>query len=277
MHRYLANAPRVIAVIAADPIEACFTFRTKLVEQREHRKSRWPYVPDGDWERRLHDGLDAAYPCEAAAEFAALWPEIIGPLCARGMKLGPATFGIWNDGDPEFLRAIWCLARHVRPQNVVETGVAHGLTTRVVLEALARNGLGHLWSIDLPPALDHDLHGEIGIAVGANFRERWSYIRGSSRRRLPGLLRQLGQIDLFIHDSMHTEDNVRFELEHAWSALAPGGALVADDVDLNWGFHAFTRELPAGCSLLCQSEPLAPDPRRYDGKGLFGIVCKPPA
>ena len=36
-------------------------------------------------------------------------------------------------------------------RKVVETGVAHGVTSRFILEALERNGRGFLWSIDLPP------------------------------------------------------------------------------------------------------------------------------
>jgi hypothetical protein len=57
---------------------------------------------------------------------------------------------------------------------------------------------------------------------------------GSSRRRLPKLLSELDQIDLFIHDSLHSERNVRFELDRAWTKLRPGGAIIVDDVDANW-------------------------------------------
>jgi predicted O-methyltransferase YrrM len=192
------------------------------------------------------------------------------------MRVGPASFGIWNDGDPEFVRAVWCLACHLKPAHVVETGVARGLTTRFILEALRRNAKGHLWSIDLPPQLDRELHGEIAAAVGESGRERWTYVRGSSRRRLPPLLAALGGIDLFIHDSMHTEDNVRFELDRAWRALRPGGALMVDDIDLNRGFATFFRDFAGHSSLVCQAEPLEPDPRRFDRKGLFGIVLKSP-
>jgi hypothetical protein len=39
---------------------------------------------------------------------------------------------------------------HLRPDTVVETGVAHGVTSRVIREGLERNRSGHLWSVDLP-------------------------------------------------------------------------------------------------------------------------------
>jgi len=101
----------------------------------------------------------------------------------------------------------------------VETGVARGVSSRFILEALERNGGGRLWSIDQPPPLDPELNGQVGAAVNASCRRRCSYIHGSSRRRLPRLLPWLESIDLFLHDSIHTEYNTRFELEIcAWSS-----------------------------------------------------------
>jgi hypothetical protein len=59
------------------------------------------------------------------------------------------------------------------------------------------------------------------------------------------VLSHLGEIDLFVHDSLHSERNVRFELDRAWAALRPNGALVVDDIDANWGFRSFTQTFPA--------------------------------
>ena len=202
-----------------------------------------------------------------------VWHQVIGELEAKGIRTGPESFQWWNDGDAGFVRAIWCLTRHLRPKNVVETGVAHGVTSRFILEALKRNGDGHLWSIDLPP-LERFWRGEIGIAVGSGHSDRWTYIRGSSRRRLPGLLRERGQIDLFVHDSRHSERNVRFELDRIWPTLGPKGAVVVDDIDANWGFQSFTQTIPDQQSLICEAEPLRPDLRRFNKKGLFGIILK---
>ena len=41
------------------------------------------------------------------------------------------------------------------------------------------------------------------------------------------LLAELGEIDLFVHDSSHTMRNLRFEFEHAWGAIAAGGYTIA--------------------------------------------------
>jgi hypothetical protein len=150
------------------------------------------------------------------------------------------------------------------------------VTSRIILEALHTNGGGHLWSIDYPP-LDPTWHPQIGIAVGNRFSDQWTYIKGSSRRRLPGLLSSIGPIDLFVHDSLHSTNNVRFELERAWSALDSKGAVVVDDIDSNRGFQLFTHDFRGHHDLICEAEPLQPDPRRFNQKGLFGIIIKTPA
>ena len=98
--------------------------------------------------------------------------------------------------------------------------------------------------------------------------------RGSSRRRLPALLDKIGPIDLFIHDSLHTADNVLFELRQAWPHVRAGGAVVVDDVDVNNGFRMFLAETPHARSWVCEAEPIRPDDRRSNNKGMFGIILK---
>jgi Methyltransferase domain len=272
--RYLLKHPVTgIADLAADPIETWTTIREAYAEKREERRPQCPYQPDYNWERLLHEALGAPWPCNETSEFSGLWPEVITELEAKGIRAGPESFQWWNDGDAGLVRAIWCLTRHLRPKKVVETGVGHGVTSRFILEALKRSGDGHLWSIDLPP-LNRFWRQQVGLAVGDRQSDRWSFVKGSSRRRLPGLLSGLGQIDLFIHDSLHSERNVRFELEQAWAVLGPNGAIVVDDVDANWGFQFFIQTIPGHLSLICEAEPLHPDLRRFNKKGLFGIILK---
>ena len=277
--RYLLKHPVAgFADLAADPIETWTTIREAYAEKayaerHEERRVQCPYEPDLGWEQQLHEALGVPWPCDEAREFLELWHQVIGELEAKGIRPGPESYQWWNDGDAGFVRAIWCLTRHLRPKKVVETGVAHGVTSRFILEALNRNGDGHLWSIDLPP-LERSWRQQIGMAVGDGHSDRWTYIKGSSRRHLPGLVYELGQIDLFIHDSLHSERNVRFELDRTWPILGAKGAVVIDDVDANWGFQLFRQTIPDRLSLICEAEPLRPDLRRFNKKGLFGIILK---
>jgi hypothetical protein len=272
--RYFLRHPvRAAAAITSKPLEIWTRVQESYVAHRERPVPPDLYKAEDAWDRRMHELLGVTWPCQASLEFPALWSEVIEELEVKGIRVGPETFQGWNDGDIGLVRAIWCLTRHLRPRKVVETGVLHGITSRFVLEALERNGVGHLWSIDLPP-LEHIYQDQTGMAVSSRFQARWTYIRGSSSRRLPGLLSKLGQIDLFIHDSLHSEHNVRFELDKAWAALRPGGAVVVDDIDANWGFQTFT-QASSGCpSIICEAEPIRPDLRRFNKKGLFGIILK---
>lgn len=207
LRHYLKHPLRAVAAIAAEPLEIWTVLQEGYLAQHERPVPRGLYEAEDGWDRRMHERLGLPWPCPATSEFVVLWPKVIGELEAKGIRVGPDTLYGWNDGDAGLMRSIWCLTRHLRPRNVVETGVLHGVTSRLILEALERNGSGHLWSIDLPP-LEDGLQDQIGIAVDDRSRARWTYIRGTSKRHLPGLLSKLGQIDIFIHDSLHSERNV---------------------------------------------------------------------
>lgn len=260
-----------------DPIEVWVRIQSDIAERAERNKPRYqhsPYTVTVDWERRLHEVLGVSWPCQASAEFWDLWEQVLEPFKTKQIHIGRGAFDGWGDGESGMTRAAWCLVRHLRPKFVVETGVARGFTTRMILEGLEQNGAGHVYSIDLPPPLRPDLHQQIGAAVRGDLRHRWTYVKGTSQRHLPRLLAELGQVDLFIHDSAHTEYNTRFELEKAWSALKPGGFVMADDIDYSSAFNDFQRSRSGHPFLVCHAEPLEADPIRFDSKGLFGIAQK---
>lgn len=272
--------------LLADPVEVALNLHAKLAERVELRAKRargaggfmpWPpcpYAVDDDWERRMHELLDVPWPCAESERFWELWSQVRGSLEAKRLELGRGAFAGWGDGEPGLVRAVWCLVLHLRPNAVVETGVARGITSRFILEALAHNRRGHLWSIDLPPPLDPALHHQVGVAVPEHLRGNWTYVRGSSRRRLRSLLAQLGEIDMFVHDSRHTERNVLFELGRAWNALNSEGVVVVDDIDLNRGFHSFRSAHGDEPCVVCLAEPLRPDPGRQEDRGVFAVMKK---
>ena len=217
-----------------------------------------------DWAPILHKAIDVPWPCQESEQFGRVWDATVSGLTAAGLRVGLASYRGWNDGDRAQAEAIWCLVAHLRPATVVETGVAHGLTSRVILEGLHRNGNGHLWSVDLP-AVDPALHHEIGMAVTKDLRSRWTYVEGTSRRRLPELVRRLQQVDLFIHDSLHTTRNTCFELRTVWPALPPGGVAVVDDIHRNLGFNYFIERVVPGAWFAT---------RHITGDGLWGAAIK---
>lgn len=143
-----------VAATTRDPIEAWIRLESDVAERTEDQKPRYqqsPYVVTDDWERRLHEILGVSWPCQASAEFWPLWAEVLRPFNAKQVRIGRGAFDGWGDGEPGLTRAAWCLVRHLQPAHVVETGVARGFTTQMILEAFKQNGAGHLYSIDLPP------------------------------------------------------------------------------------------------------------------------------
>jgi len=226
---------------------------------RTAARERHGYVPDPDWEQRLHALLGAPWPCPERGRFDALWDAVAEEL--GGGADGAHTW----DADPAFARAAFCAAAHAGARTVVETGVARGVTTRCFLEALGDDG--HLWSIDLLPR-DEAVAAMSRAAVPARLHDRWTYLAGSSRRHLAPLLAELGAIDLFAHDSHHTAPTMRMEFAAAWPRLRSGGVLLSDDVHENAAFAELAAALPADHVLIAQEESKA---------GLLGVAVKPRA
>ena len=221
------NTPALNAVRLAftEPTTLLDRLRTGSELRRRGRKPRQtsPHEIDLSWEKSLHDVLGMSVVCSVREEFVDLWAEI-----KSAMQKGNERIGETFDADEHLGLATWCAVRHLKPTVVLETGVARGVTSWIILEALHRNDYGHLWSVDLPRlawAFD------AGDDVPEGLRQRWTFLRGSSKRLLGGVLEQAPPVDLFIHDSLHTEENVRFELETVWPALADGGLVIVDDID----------------------------------------------
>jgi hypothetical protein len=252
---------RISRSLATEPIETLL-----YVPEQVGRRFDRPvaYDVEEDWGLPFHRMLGLPWPCPELDSVRRLWGEIGADLTARGLSFGRYTYGQYSDADAALGAATWCAVRHLRPAKVLETGVARGATSRVILEALSSNGDGHLWSVDLPHLFAPELHGETAAAVPDGRHDRWTYVRGSSRRRLPQLLSRMGQIDMFVHDSLHTARNMSFEMKTVWPALRGGGIMLVDDV-YNQAFRDFVREADRQDSMVCRSA---------DGTWMFGVIRK---
>jgi predicted O-methyltransferase YrrM len=243
---------RIAGLVLRHPIEALDRLRGRIERWREPPSIR-TIRPEESWQRLLHQRLGRSWPCSEIATFWELWG-------AMGRELGSLGFG--HDLDSAPAAGLWCIARHLGTKSIVETGVARGVTSRVLLEAMGPDGM--LWSVDLPPLLPGWVD-QVGVAVPDRLRSRWRYIRGSSRRCLPRVLANAGTIDLFVHDSLHTSATMAFELGVAWGYLRPGGVVVADDIDMNSVFAEFAARSDSAWSLVA---------RDLSKAHCFGVVWK---
>jgi predicted O-methyltransferase YrrM len=121
---------------------------------------------------------------------------------------------------------VYCYVRLMNPQRVIETGVAAGVSTSIVLEALRRNeNDGELVSIDITE--------KVGEVIPNHLKENWSLEVLSKRNHknsLVSLLIANQNCEVFLHDSNHSNDWQIFEFTTALDELKNCSVLFFDDV-----------------------------------------------
>lgn len=137
--------------------------------------------------------------------------ELERELSERMSHSGTATpYPPFYNASLAYARACWIACQVTKPAIVVETGVAAGFSTSFILHSLEVSGGGVLHSIDVHPFDVRDR--DVAWLVPSELRNRWVFHRARSRRRLPPLLREVGEVDVFSHDGLHTLETMRFEL-----------------------------------------------------------------
>jgi predicted O-methyltransferase YrrM len=146
-----------------------------------------------------------------------------------------------------FGKFLFFIVRCVKPQIMIETGVAHGVSSWTILNAIHKNGSGKLFSIDLPN-LDLKSYNPQNIAQTSGWvvpellRPYWELQLGASSELLPKLVERLPKIDMFFHDSDHSYDNMMFEFRTVFPKMGPQSLIISDDVHKNESFSDFVEE-----------------------------------
>ncbi len=187
-------------------------------------------------------------------------PERLGPWLAEIPQLAPLERALrqaHEGGGRTFyaqFRApfeLYMMTRASRPDNVVETGVSSGISSAHFLAALGQNHRGTLHSVDRPlvQARATLAKGESevsvppghssGWAIPESDRGDWDLRLGLSQEKLPALVKEIGSVDIFLHDSYHTPTHLKFELETIRPKLHPGSIVMADNT--TWTGQAFPR------------------------------------
>ena len=166
--------------------------------------------------------------------------------------------------DEESGLLLYAVCKILKPEVVVETGVAYGLGSTFILKALHENKKGKLFSIDgiFRPWQSKKM---IGAAIPEPLRNKWSISYGSSSKLLKQVLDSHSSIDIFFHDSLHTYNNMIFEFKKAWPFIREGGLLLSDDVGSNDSFHDFCSEM--------KLDPILFSQKKSDNS-YFGIIKK---
>jgi predicted O-methyltransferase YrrM len=139
----------------------------------------------------------------------------------------------------------YALVRAFKPELIVETGIASGVSSYYILQALKVNGSGTLHSIEIDDRSYLPPGREPGWIVPDSVRDRWRIHIGDARVLLPVVLDELRSVDVFIHDSLHSAEHMKFEFECAYPYLSNGGLLIADDALWNSSFPTFAKSVHA--------------------------------
>lgn len=124
-----------------------------------------------------------------------------------------------------------------KPRLSVETGVANGISTKVLMSALEQTG-GILHSFDIDEEASQAYQG----------KGRWEFHKlpkNSTKKALVGEVANFKNIDLWLHDSNHGFSwqvfEYRLAIEHL---IKTRGMLVSDDIDAStaWGILSKTSQ-----------------------------------
>ena len=150
----------------------------------------------------------------------------------------PIDYSINNDSR----KFLYLICRILKPKKVVETGVAYGLSSIYILNALEANNHGKLYSIDsvFRPWQTKEM---IGAIIPEELEKRWTLVLGKSKDKLQELLNEITVADIFIHDSLHTYKNMKYEFSTAFEKLEKNGIIISDDILGNDAFFDFTKEM----------------------------------
>ncbi|MDQ8043357.1 MAG: class I SAM-dependent methyltransferase [Solirubrobacteraceae bacterium] len=158
-------------------------------------------------------------------EYQEIDHEIVARAGSRPLPMPPE----WRTEQQTGL-TLYSLVRALKPQIVVETGIANGWSSVIFLRALQKNGSGALHSFDV--------RDDVGKLVDPGERSPWTLhiLKKGTLQEFDETLATLPPVGLFFHDSDHSYLHMRLELRMAGARLAEHGALCSDDVSLS---HAY--------------------------------------
>jgi predicted O-methyltransferase YrrM len=141
---------------------------------------------------------------------------------------------------------LFLIVRALKPERFLETGVANGKSSLMMLAAMDLNGRGTLVSVDMATieASGADRHKAQGKAIGwlvpERLRSRWDLRIGSSHDVLPAIGDDEPRLDIFMHDSLSSYENMMFEYGEARRLVKPQGLLISDDIETCGAFSEFS-------------------------------------
>ena len=163
------------------------------------------------------------------SEFAALKEELSERQQSTKLNY-PITYNIADTAS----LLIYLTIRALSPSVVLETGVANGVSSYYILNALNKNNKGTLYSVDID--------SNVGGLLDGSDKHRWLLKivdEENAGNEFEKLVDSFNSIDIFIHDSDHSYKAQMREYRKAYGKIGDGGILASDDVDFSYAFVDF--------------------------------------
>jgi predicted O-methyltransferase YrrM len=152
------------------------------------------------------------------------------------------TTGIVKTGEGEELKVfpvgvpqplahrLYQIVRENNLQKTLEVGMAYGLSSLSICQALRDNGGGHHTAIDPRQSSEWKSIGMLNLQK-AGLADQLEFYEQPAHLALPDLVRQGRIFDLVFIDGMHLFDYVLLDFFYALRLTSVGGFIVLDDIN----------------------------------------------
>lgn len=168
-------------------------------------------------------------------------------------NLSKKIYGESYDCESGLASFLYAYILRVKPRVIIETGVANGITTNIIMQALEKTG-GELHSFDIDQRCKNVYSGH----------GNWHFhqLVKPYSRNLIQLSAKISNVGIWLHDSNHGYLWQNFEYKLAYQKLSKDGILVTDDIDSSPAFGEFAK-LKSNASVGI-----------FDNRKFFGFIQK---
>ena len=145
-------------------------------------------------------------------------------------------------GNNYAVEIIYFLMINFKPNIILETGVAAGLSSRCILEAIKKNGNGSLYSSDFPYFRLNDPEKYIGIMVPENLKKNWRLEILGDDKNIKKFKLEINHADIILYDSDKRYSGKTKFFKSVSSLIKPNTIIVVDDLHNDSFFLEYVNE-----------------------------------
>jgi hypothetical protein len=182
-----------------------------------------------------HEFLAACGRFQKDAERINSYTEYLKDFSSRTKKPRNGFFGEIYDLGAGLGFVLFDLIETEKPQKVIETGVAAGASSNLILDRLSTNGTGVLISVDIT--------SKVGELVDERLKNRWTISVLPKLFKKKAFLRILSSHPdaiIFLHDSDHSIQWQIFEISSVIKSIPGVKHILVDDVTLEFENYVLT-------------------------------------